>query len=177
MVSGQCADVTVPGTNWTFCPDIAPAYAFCALFGLTFVLHVAEGIYYRKAYTWVIAMSALWQTIAYAFRIVSIRTPTSLGDYAIWNVLILVAPLWTNAFVYMAMGRMVWNFTTHAKVLGLTAWSFGTTFVCLDIVYVLERRFWQISCLTQAQRLRNPDSWGCHGRRRPKPDPSRSIEM
>lgn len=47
-------------------------------------------------------MSALWQTIAYIFRIVSIKTPASLGDYAAWFVLILVSPLWTNAFVYVS---------------------------------------------------------------------------
>ncbi len=33
---------------------------------------------------------ALWQTVAYSFRIVSIANPTSLGDYAAWFVLILV---------------------------------------------------------------------------------------
>lgn len=47
-----------------------------------------------------------------------------------------VAPLWTNAFVYMVVGRMVWNFVPTAKILGITAWRFGTYFVILDIMYV-----------------------------------------
>ncbi|KAK3053003.1 hypothetical protein LTR09_006067 [Extremus antarcticus] len=76
--------------------------------------HVAQGVYYKKVYTWVIAMSALWQTIA------------------AWFVLILVAPLWTNGFVYMVMGRMVWNFTRQAKILGISAWYFTSIFVVLD---------------------------------------------
>jgi hypothetical protein len=106
---------------------------------------------------------ALWQTIAYIFRVISIADPASLGDYAAWFVLILVfyptlnlgpwrpycpptltalawhqvAPLWTNAFVYMIVGRMVWNFVPTAKILGITAWRFGLYFVLLDVVYVL----------------------------------------
>lgn len=101
---------------------------------------------------------ALWQTIAYIFRVISIADPASLGDYGAWFVLILVlypqacsmailstdliasaqvAPLWTNAFVYMIVGRMVWNFVPTAKILGITAWRFGLYFVMLDVVYVL----------------------------------------
>jgi hypothetical protein len=101
MATTQCAATAPSDTYWSFCPNVGAAYAFCVFFGLTMVAHMIQGVYHKKAYTWVIAMSALWQTVAYAFRIVSISTPTSLGNYAAWFVLILVAPLWTNAFVYM----------------------------------------------------------------------------
>ncbi|KAK3725926.1 hypothetical protein LTR37_000074 [Vermiconidia calcicola] len=134
MPAQQCAAVTTPDTIWAFCPNLGAAYAFAVFFGLTFCTHVAQGIYYRKAYTWVIAMSALWQMAAYIFRVLSINAPASLGAYAAWFVLILVAPLWTNAFVYMVMGRMVWNFTSSAKVFGITAWNFTAIFVILDII-------------------------------------------
>ena len=59
-----CAAVNTPDTLWSFCPNIGAAYAFAVLFGLTFVVHVIQGVYYKKAYTWVIAMSAAWQMIA-----------------------------------------------------------------------------------------------------------------
>jgi hypothetical protein len=150
MRSNQCAAVTAPDTLWSFCPNVGAAYAFAIFFGLTFIAHVAQGIYYRKAYTWVIAMSALWQLIAYIFRIVSINTPANLGNYAAWFVLILVAPLWTNAFVYMVLGRMVWNFTRQAKVYGITAWNFTAAFVVLDIMYVsLFFGIWHVLVLTR----------------------------
>ena len=96
-----CPAVTSSDTLWGFCPNYGAAIAFCVFFATTFLVHVGQGICYRKAYTWVIAMSALWQTVAYAFRIMSIKTPANLGNYAAWFVLILVAPLWTNAFVYV----------------------------------------------------------------------------
>jgi hypothetical protein len=101
----QCAAITAPDTLWSFCPNVGAAYAFAIFFGLTFIAHVVQGILYRKVYTWVIAMSALWQFVAYIFRIISINTPTDLGNYAAWFVLILVAPLWTNAFVYVSISQ------------------------------------------------------------------------
>ncbi len=45
-----------------------------------------------------------------------------------------IAPLFTNAYVYMIMGRMVWNYIPDAKLYRITAWRFGTYFVVLDIV-------------------------------------------
>lgn len=44
-----------------------------------------------------------------------------------------VAPLLTNAFAYMVMGRMVYNFTTQAKIFGVKAWRFTLCFVLLDV--------------------------------------------
>lgn len=44
-----------------------------------------------------------------------------------------VAPLLTNAFAYMVMGRMIYNFTTRAKIFGVKAWRFTLFFVVLDV--------------------------------------------
>ncbi|KAL8949545.1 MAG: hypothetical protein Q9222_004354 [Ikaeria aurantiellina] len=79
-------------------------------------------------------MSALWQFICYVLRVLSIKYPASMGYYSGWFVLILVSPLWTNAFVYMVMGRMVFNFTTRARLFGIKAWRFTLYFVLLDII-------------------------------------------
>lgn len=80
----------------------------------------------------------------------SIQHPASFSDYAASFILILVsegvfgkafsadaskiAPLLTNAFAYMVMGRMVYNFTTQAKIFGVKAWRFTLCFVLLDAV-------------------------------------------
>ena len=37
----------------------------------------------------------------------------------------------------MVLGRMVYNFTANAKILGVKAWRFGLYFVLLDIAFVL----------------------------------------
>jgi hypothetical protein len=109
-----CRATTTPNTEWSFCPSIAPSILFIVLFALTFFIHVGQAVYYRKPYSWIIIMAALWQMLTYIFRTLSIQNPGSYGDYAAWFVLILVAPLWTNAYVYTLFGRMVWNYTsTH----------------------------------------------------------------
>jgi hypothetical protein len=78
-------------------------------------------------------MGGLWQLLAFVFRIISIDSPTNSSMYSIWFILILVAPLWINAFVYMVMGRMIYNFLPAHKLFGVKAWRFGLYFVLLDI--------------------------------------------
>lgn len=44
-----------------------------------------------------------------------------------------IAPVWTNAYAYMVMGRMVYNFTATGSVFKVRAWHFGLIFVLLDV--------------------------------------------
>lgn len=146
--------VEVPDKDklWSFCPNIAAAYLLTILFAFTTCAHFAQAILYRKGYCWVIVMSALWQTVCYLLRVLSIKQPSSMGYYSGWFILILVcvsmlpcypcrgsdllqvSPLWTNAFVYMVMGRMVYNFTSRARLFGIKAWRYTLYFVLLDIL-------------------------------------------
>jgi hypothetical protein len=154
------------------CPSTPAAILFTVLFALTTVLHLSQAIYYKKIYCWVIVGSAFTQTINYICRIISIKHPNTLSPYAAWFVIILtstdyamfsanpmanstqIAPLFTNAFVYMVMGesplpfdvatwrdhlicdseRMVWNYIPNAKLYRVTAWRFSTYFVVFDIL-------------------------------------------
>ena len=136
-MSDTCAAATDPDSMWGFCPSLGANIAFLAFFALTTGLHLFQGIHYRKPYTWVISMAGVWQTACYIFRLLSIQSPDSLPYYVAWVVLILVAPLCTNAFVYMVVGRVVWNFKTDPKILGVKAWNFGLFFVILDVVAFL----------------------------------------
>ena len=130
----HCPAKDDPNTNWNFCPNEAASYLYAILFGFTLIVHIAQGIIHRKGYSWVVAMGALWETACYAFRIQSIHRPTEESWYTAWFVLILLAPLWINAYVYMALGRMVYNFTSSARILRIKAWRFGLYFVLLDIL-------------------------------------------
>lgn len=82
-------------------------------------------------------MGAAWETGNYISRILAIDQPTNVGVYTAWFILILLAPLWINAYVYMVLGRMVYNFTSSAKILHVKAWPFGLIFVLLDILSVI----------------------------------------
>ncbi|MCJ1423686.1 hypothetical protein MMC29_001570 [Sticta canariensis] len=134
----QCAALAdEKNTTWNFCPSIAAAYLFTILFALTTSGHVVQAIIHRKGYSWVIIVSGLLQTFSYIFRVISIKHPTEDGPAIAWFILILIAPLWTNAYIYMVMGRMVYNFTATARLAGIKAWRFTLYFVLLDIVAFL----------------------------------------
>ncbi|KAM0141532.1 hypothetical protein ACHAO1_001720 [Botrytis cinerea] len=136
-MTGSCAALNTPDTKWSFCPNIGAAYLFTILFGLTTIAHLTQAILHRRAYCWVIIVSGIAQTLAYIFRVISIKNPASFGNYAAWFILILIAPLFTNAFAYMVMGRMIWNYAIEAKIWKITAWRFGLYFVILDVAALL----------------------------------------
>ena len=130
----SCPAKDDPDSAWPpYCPNLGAAYFFLVVFCLTFVAHIAQAIIHRKGYSWVVSMSALWQLLAFTFRILAINNVTQIGYYIPYFVLILLAPIWINAYVYMVLGRMVYNYTENAKLFGIKAWRCGLYFVLLDI--------------------------------------------
>ncbi|KAH8881961.1 hypothetical protein GQ53DRAFT_630481, partial [Thozetella sp. PMI_491] len=122
---------------WQFCPNENLNHVFTAFFGLALLAHIVQGFLYRQAYAWVVCMSALWQFLTYAIRGYSMNHPSSVGAYTGWFVLILCAPIWANAYVYMVVGRMVWHYVPDGRIVKITAWRFGQIFVWLDIISFL----------------------------------------
>jgi ABC-type multidrug transport system fused ATPase/permease subunit len=121
-------------SQWDFTPSLQASILFLVLFLLTTLVHIFQAILYRQPYCIVIISSALAQTLTYIFRTLSIKNPDSLPYYEAWFVLILISPLFTNAFVYMVFGRMVWNYTDDHQLLKIKAWNFTRIFLFLDIV-------------------------------------------
>ena len=60
---------------------------------------------------------------------------TSIPPFDIQYILILLAPLWINAFDHMVLGRMVWYFLEDKKLLGIEAERMAMCFVGLDVSY------------------------------------------
>ncbi|PVI08236.1 hypothetical protein DM02DRAFT_690747 [Periconia macrospinosa] len=134
MATDSCAALTTQGSVWTFCPSLGADVLFCVLFALTTVAHIAQMIWYKKWYSSVIVISAALQTTSYIIRGINIQQPSQSTLYIIWFVLMMIAPIWLNAYVYMVLGRMIYNFTTEATLLHIKAWTFGMIFVVLDII-------------------------------------------
>ncbi|KAK4082059.1 hypothetical protein Purlil1_11282 [Purpureocillium lilacinum] len=112
---------------------MAASILFTLLFVATTAIHVIQALYHRTWYCWVIIVSGLLQTITYLCRDLSIKYPANETYYVLWFVLILIASVWTNAFVYMVFGRLVWRFKYDRSVLGMRAWHYGLVFVIFDI--------------------------------------------
>ena len=174
-MTAHCQAKDDPNSQWPpFCPNKGAAYLYAILFALTFIAHVTQGIIYRKGYSWVVAMGALWEFGCYIFRILSINNPTNSSFYTVYFLLILLAPLWINAYVYMVLGRMVYNFTASARIMHVKAWRFGLIFILLDILYVLSNShftlaFHSTSSLTFGQRIHCSSRWRSIGLRGPSP--------
>ncbi|KAF2663633.1 hypothetical protein BT63DRAFT_379776 [Microthyrium microscopicum] len=129
--------MAVQDGGWSFCPNVGVAYFFAVIFALLTIAHFSQMIIHRKVYSLVIVISAILQTLVFIFRIISINNPSSSLWYTLWFVIILIAPLWTNAYVYMIMGRMVHNFLPQKKLFGIKARRFGLYFVLLDVIAFL----------------------------------------
>lgn len=125
-----------PDDNWSYCPSFAAAVIFTVLFGLTTCGHIVQAFIYRKPFAMVLIMGALWETGGYVARILSIENQRSSGLYTVQLLLILLAPLWINAYIYMLLGRMIHFFLPKGedRVFKIRARAITRMFVLFDIV-------------------------------------------
>jgi hypothetical protein len=119
---------------WFYYPSIAAAIVVSILFGISTVIHIVQARHYRMKFCWVIIMAGIWETTGFILRILAAKHQTSLGLYVPEELLILLAPIWINAFDYMLLGRMVHFFLPEKKVFGLRASKFALVFVTFDIL-------------------------------------------
>lgn len=78
-------------------------------------------------------MAGLWETSGFAVRSYSARQFRGLGHFIPQQLLIVLAPIWTNAFVYMVAGRMIHFLIPERKIFGIGARKLTIIFVVLDI--------------------------------------------
>ncbi|KAK6948727.1 hypothetical protein Daesc_010497 [Daldinia eschscholtzii] len=79
-------------------------------------------------------MAGIWETLAYLFRTVSTRHQQSSGIYLVFQIFILLAPLWVNAFDYMVLGRMIYCLVPSRQIFGIPAQAIAAGFVTFDFV-------------------------------------------
>ncbi|KAJ6611249.1 RTA1 like protein-domain-containing protein [Mycena sp. CBHHK59/15] len=138
MVQVQCLDPqSNENYNFLYCPSFPAAVLFSALFGLTTLAHIAQAIHYRKKFCWVVIMAGIWETGGLVLRVFSVLNTTSATFGTPSQLLILLAPLWINAFLYVLMSRVVYFFVPEKHVLGISARRLSLCFVLLDITAFL----------------------------------------
>ncbi|EOA81672.1 uncharacterized protein SETTUDRAFT_99534 [Exserohilum turcica Et28A] len=79
-------------------------------------------------------MAGLWETFAYAFRALGSKDQQSAGIALVAQILVLVAPIWVNAFAYMVFARIVHFYSPTRKVWVLSPSILALIFVSLDIL-------------------------------------------
>ncbi|EWG45433.1 hypothetical protein FVEG_06228 [Fusarium verticillioides 7600] len=123
--------------NYFFDPSFAANLAFCVLFGMTTMVHLIQAILFKKKFCWVAIMGAAWETIGFAFKTLGSRDQQNTTYVILGQLFFLLAPLWVNAFVYMAVARMVYFRMPDRKLLGIKAIRMTLLFVWLDIILFL----------------------------------------
>jgi len=132
----SCEALEVDGP-WHFCPSFSASVAFTVIFALVMIAHAGQAIFHKKLYNIVVVFSAFLQLLTYIFRDISIQNPEERNPYTAWFIIIMVAPIFLNAYAYMVQGRMTYNFTETGVVMKVPAWRFSTIFVGLDIIAFL----------------------------------------
>ncbi|KAF4990690.1 hypothetical protein FDECE_14272 [Fusarium decemcellulare] len=121
-------------SNYLFDPSFAANLAFAVLFGMTTLGHLTQAIIFKKRFCWVVIMGAAWETIGFTFKTLGSHHQQNF-QYLLWGqLLFLLAPLWLNAFVYMAVARMVYFRMPDRKLLGIKAIRMTVIFVWIDII-------------------------------------------
>ncbi|GJC86352.1 putative lipid transporter atnI [Colletotrichum liriopes] len=114
---------------------MAPAIATASIFGVLTLVHLIQGLWYRKPFTWTVIMAASWEMGAFILLAYGSKDQQQVGYATGHQVLFLLAPIWLNAFVYMTFARMVYFFRPggEPRIAHLPARWLGRIFVVADI--------------------------------------------
>ena len=134
MLRFKCYPIDDPNSIWNYCPSFPAAVLFCDLFGIVTIVHIIQASIYMKPFTLVLCIGAAWECAGYAFRILSVMYELNSTYATVQQLLILLAPLWVNAFIYMVIGRAIHFFLDDDRVFGIRARRVTFMFVLFDIV-------------------------------------------
>lgn len=91
---------------------------------------------YRKKFCWIFIWAGSWETAGFAIRAAASQYQLSLALYTPQQLLILLAPLWINAGIYMVFGRLVYFFVPERRVV-ISASRLTLCFILCDVVSFL----------------------------------------
>ncbi|KAJ7195879.1 hypothetical protein C8J57DRAFT_1456045 [Mycena rebaudengoi] len=139
MFGPKCTaeDLANPDFGYFFCPSFPPPLSLppflpsrqsCTLFKPSTIAKSSAGCSSWPAF----GRPPAWRSVCSGAP-----HPTSATFGFPSQLLILLAPIWINAFDYVVMSRVVWFFSPDKRVLGITARRLALIFVLLDITAFL----------------------------------------
>jgi hypothetical protein len=125
-------------SNWNYNPNVGLAAFMAVLFGLSFIAHIIQAWYFKKfKLAWTLLMGISWETLGFLLRLGGALDQQNRSLATVQQALILLAPLWLNAFDYVLLGRMMLVFLPELKILRVRATWIAGIFVCLDLIAFL----------------------------------------
>ncbi|KAI0132455.1 RTA1 like protein-domain-containing protein [Xylariales sp. AK1849] len=124
--------------NWNFDPQVQLAAFFMVLFLLSLIAHIIQSWYYKNfKLTWALLMGLTWETLGFMLRTGGALDQQNRGVATMHLILIMLAPLWINAFDYVVLGRMILVFLPEPRIFHIRGTWIAVIFVCLDAVAFL----------------------------------------
>ncbi|ESZ92495.1 hypothetical protein SBOR_7120 [Sclerotinia borealis F-4128] len=105
--------MSVPGEKYMFFqynPSTAAAVVFVVLFGISTILHTYQLIAKRTWYFVPFVIGCIFETIGYIGRLLASQQhygDWTIGPYVMQSLLILLAPAFFAASIYMVLGRII----------------------------------------------------------------------
>lgn len=96
--------------------------------------HAYQAARYHTSFCWVLIMSAIWQAAAYIIRCISIQNPANVVINDVASCLVLLAPLWANAFCFMVLARLAHMFMPDRRILCFEGSKLSVYFVGSDMM-------------------------------------------
>ncbi|OJJ31248.1 hypothetical protein ASPWEDRAFT_62490 [Aspergillus wentii DTO 134E9] len=125
-------------TLYYYSPSSAAAGIFVGLFGISTILHFYQFIRTRTWFMIPFCIGGILETIGYVGRLLSsIETPNwTTGPYAMQSSLILIAPAFIAASIYMELGRIIYLLDAQKSSIIRLTWL-TKIFVAGDVISFL----------------------------------------
>ncbi|GFF80529.1 protein RTA1 [Aspergillus udagawae] len=121
---------------YPYTPSNTAGYAFMAIFGIATVVHIILMFPYRAAYFIPLVLGGICESFGYYGRAWSHQDRTEIGSWALQEMLILCAPPFIAATIYMVLGRIIRAFNAEHHSSIRTKWL-TTIFVLNDVICFL----------------------------------------
>ncbi|GIC89481.1 RTA1 domain-containing protein [Aspergillus udagawae] len=121
---------------YPYTPSNTAGYAFMAIFGIATVVHIILMFPYRAAYFIPLVLGGICESFGYYGRAWSHQDRTEIGSWALQEMLILCAPPFVAATIYMVLGRIIRAFNAEHHSSIRTKWL-TTIFVLNDVICFL----------------------------------------
>ncbi|GIK00110.1 hypothetical protein Aspvir_004127 [Aspergillus viridinutans] len=121
---------------YPYTPSNTAGYAFMAIFGIATVMHIILMFPYHAAYFIPLILGGICETFGYYGRAWSHQDRTAIGPWALQQMLILCAPPFIAASIYMVLGRIIRAFDAEHHSSIRTKWL-TTIFVLNDVICFL----------------------------------------
>ncbi|OQD71500.1 hypothetical protein PENPOL_c001G06023 [Penicillium polonicum] len=107
LQSGCHAYIEGVDTSYGYVPSLGAGIAYCALFGLSMILHTIQFTWKRQWWASVFSVGCLVEVIGWAGRTWSAKCPYSDTAFLMQISTLIIAPTFFTAGIYVLLGRFI----------------------------------------------------------------------